>query len=123
MLYTYASFANNYLNMQELRAYDFWLAEYSTKPSYKGEYGIWQYTGNGRCDGIPTVCSLDIAYQDYPTIIQQAGLNRPLHPCIPAEEVKKLQQTIADLQNQLQTVTSEKNTYLKQITEIRNILK
>ena len=65
------------LDDSKLTAYDHWVADYryKDKPGYKGEYGMWQYTEDGRVEGITGNVDMDIAYKDYPTIIKEAGLN------------------------------------------------
>lgn len=55
-----------YLN--ELNAYDKWVARYGSKPQFVKEYGMWQYSDDNNLDK-------DIAYKDYPSIIKNAGLN------------------------------------------------
>lgn len=75
MLYTYTNFAKGYLNMEELSAYDFWVADYTGKVGWAGPYGMWQYSGSGAAPGITVPVDLDRAYKDYPSIIQAAGLN------------------------------------------------
>lgn len=75
MLYTYTNFAKSCLDMEQLSAYDFWVADYTGKVGWPGEYGIWQYSGSGAAPGISVAVDLDRAYKDYPAIIQSAGLN------------------------------------------------
>lgn len=75
MLYTFTNFAKNYLNMEELSAYDFWVADVSGKMGWTGAYGIWQHSWEGNIPGIVTSVDLDRAYKDYPSIIREAGLN------------------------------------------------
>lgn len=75
MLYTYTNFAKNYLDMDALSAYDFWVADYTGKVGWPGEYGIWQYSGSGTAPGISVAVDLDRAYKDYPSIIRSANLN------------------------------------------------
>lgn len=76
ILYTYKSFAENYLDMASLKKYDVWIAQYAAKCTYAGPYGMWQYIGDdGRCDGITGPCDLNVAYMDYAKIIKSAGLN------------------------------------------------
>ena len=75
MLYTFTNFANGYLNMEELRAYDFWVADYREQVGYKGPYGMWQYSNVGRIEGIGVSVDLNWAYKDYPGIMEAASLN------------------------------------------------
>lgn len=79
-LYTYTSFANTWLDMSELRAYSFWLADYNEKPTYTGPFAMWQYTGSGSTPGVSGPVCLDVAYQDFARIIRDAGLNQPKEP-------------------------------------------
>ena len=75
MLYTNTYFADTYLDMERLSAFDFWVADYTEWVGYQGPFGIWQYTDRGVIDGVPTRVDLDIAYQDYPAIIRSGGWN------------------------------------------------
>ncbi len=52
-----------------------WIAQYHTKCTYKGEYGIWQYSSSGKVDGIKGDVDMNYAYVDYPTLIKNAGKN------------------------------------------------
>lgn len=49
--------------------------QWSSAPTYNGSYGMWQYSASGSVPGISGAVDLDYAYQDYPSIIQNAGLN------------------------------------------------
>lgn len=75
MLYSNTYFANHYIDMSQLSAYDFWVADYTDWLSYTGPYGIWQYTDRGVIDGIEDRVDLNITSKDYPSIIRRAGLN------------------------------------------------
>lgn len=85
MLYTYTGFANGYLNMADLAGYDLWIADYTGKVGWKGEYGMWQYTGSGSMAGVTGPVDLDYAYKDYPFLIRAAGLNG-FGPAVPTPE-------------------------------------
>ena len=76
MLYCSKDFLDSYLYPAQLTAYDKWIAQYASKCTCKHPYGIWQYTGTGRVNGIVGDVDRDIAYKDYPAIIQRAGLNK-----------------------------------------------
>lgn len=54
-----------------------WVAHYTSaaKPSYSGEYGIWQYSSTGTVAGIIGKVDMNRGYTDYPSIIKSAGLN------------------------------------------------
>ena len=59
----------------KLTPYAHWVAQYASKCSYKGDYGIWQYSSKGSVDGISGNVDLDYGYVDYPTIIKNGGFN------------------------------------------------
>ena len=59
----------------KLTPYAHWVAQYASKCSYKGDYGIWQYSSKGSVDGISGNVDLDYAYVDYPSIIKNGGFN------------------------------------------------
>ena len=59
----------------KLTDYAHWVAQYASKCSYKGEYGIWQYSSKGKVDGISGNVDLDYGYIDYPSIIKTGGFN------------------------------------------------
>lgn len=44
--------------------YEVWLAHYTTKTDYKGEYRMWQLCSNGRVDGIKGDVDINIWYND-----------------------------------------------------------
>ena len=75
MIYSNANWLKNVLDMNVLSKYDVWLASWTEKPAYDGNYGIWQYSSNGSVDGISGRVDLDIAYKDYAAIIKEKGLN------------------------------------------------
>lgn len=75
MLYTNKSWAVGYLNMDELADYEIWLAEWSSKPTYTGNFGIWQYTAYGKVSGIEGGVDLDVCYKNYRKIILDGGYN------------------------------------------------
>lgn len=75
-IYASTSWLNDRLDMSMLKDYDVWVAHYGVdKPSYKGQYGMWQYTDSGRLPGFDGNLDMNHMYEDYPTIIRSAGLN------------------------------------------------
>lgn len=67
MIYTNLNWANNCLNMYDLNEYDTWIAQYNNKSStdYTENYTIWQYTSQGRVNGIFGVVDMNIGYKNY----------------------------------------------------------
>lgn len=81
MLYTYTSFVQSYLNIDRLKGFAMWIADYreqtGTRCPYSGTWGIWQYKGDtGRCSGVAGACDLNVSKYDYATTIKVKGLNR-----------------------------------------------
>ena len=62
-----------YIN--ELDAYDKWVARYGSEPKYVKKYGMWQSTSSGRINGYNGNLDGDVAYKDYESIIKSVGLN------------------------------------------------
>ena len=52
-----------------------WVAQYNSKCTYSGEYGMWQYSSKGRVDGIEGNVDMNYCYVDYPTLMKTSGLN------------------------------------------------
>ncbi|MBR3269240.1 MAG: hypothetical protein IKI58_11040 [Oscillospiraceae bacterium] len=76
MVYSFTNFLNNYLNDTVFRRFDVWCAHTKvSKPTFKGKYGIWQYSWEGKIDGINANVDMDYCYKDYPEIIKNKHLN------------------------------------------------
>ena len=73
----YASRAHvaSYFDDECRNRYSLWIAEWGNKLNYTGEVGMWQYSENGKKDGINGAVDLDECYVDYPTAIKAAGKN------------------------------------------------
>ena len=84
MLYTYTNFAQGYLDMESLASYDLWIADYT-----------------GKVD-------LNIAYKDYPAIIQAAGLNGFGSHQGGGEDCAALRQAVETLEREKATLETEK---------------
>jgi lysozyme len=94
---TYSGFRDR-LDDSKLTAFTHWVAQYASKCTYGGAYGIWQYSSSGRVTGINGNVDLDISYQDYPSIIKAGGFNgyskvgtaQPVTPVQPHKSVDEL---------------------------------
>lgn len=53
------------LDLPRLNNYDFWLAEYGSKPTYYYDYKIWQYSSTGRIPGIDGDVDLNLSFKNY----------------------------------------------------------
>lgn len=78
----------------KLRPYAHWVAQYTSKCSYKGDYGIWQYSFKGSVDGISGNVDLDYGYVDYPTIIKGGGFNGYTKESTPAPAISSQRDSV-----------------------------
>lgn len=73
--------------------YDVWCAQWGKACTYKGSYGIWQYTSYGTVDGISGRVDMNICYKNYPDIMSMTGLNgynqSPATPTTPSKPALK----------------------------------
>jgi GH25 family lysozyme M1 (1,4-beta-N-acetylmuramidase) len=80
-VYGNIDYLTNYFNNTIKTKYTIWVAQWNTKCSYTGNYGIWQYGAETNkidsktVNGISGVVDKDYCYIDYPTIIKANGLN------------------------------------------------
>lgn len=75
MLYSNKTWLTQYLNMSQLTGYEVWLAQWNTVPTYKGEFGMWQYSCKGIVSGIDGYVDLNLSYKNYAKIIKKGGYN------------------------------------------------
>ena len=75
ILYVNKYWLTSKLDMTLLKDFDVWLAQYGNKLSYRKSVGMWQYTSNGRINGIRGNTDCDISFKNYPKIIRELNLN------------------------------------------------
>ncbi|MCM1165963.1 MAG: hypothetical protein NC299_07720 [Lachnospiraceae bacterium] len=76
MLYANKHWLTTLLDMDKLSEYDLWLAEWRTSPTYSGDFGIWQFSSEGKVSGIRGDVDLNICYRDYYKLISDGGYKR-----------------------------------------------
>lgn len=74
-IYANLDWLDNKINSSKLDRFDKWVAQWATKCQYNKSYGVWQYTSDGKVNGISGRVDMNECYKDYPTIIKNAGLN------------------------------------------------
>ena len=79
-LYISRSPLQNYITAEVAGRYALWVAEYGSKCNYGGSYGMWQYSSEGRVNGISGNVDMDECYVDYPKIIKNGGFNGFVKP-------------------------------------------
>ena len=75
MIYANKSWLTYNLDMEQLKDYEVWLAQWYTVPTYEGEFGMWQYSNKGIVSGIDVYVDLNLSYKDYAKIIREGGYN------------------------------------------------
>ena len=71
-LYSNLNWLRNELTYDKIKSYTIWLAQWTSKPTYENPFAVWQY-GLDKYTGLEI--DGDICYEDFPTIIKNAGLN------------------------------------------------
>lgn len=73
-IYTSRSYLANF--SEEVRAkYTLWVAEWCSRCSYNGRYGMWQYSSNGNVKGVNGKVDMNVSYEDFESVIKKVGLN------------------------------------------------
>lgn len=65
-----------------------WVAQYNSKCTFTGEYGMWQYTSSGTVSGIKGKVDMNYCYVDYPTLMKTEHKNGYVATSKPKEEAK-----------------------------------
>jgi len=71
--YANLDYIRNQVDMNRLKRYDLWLADYTGGPDY--DCGMQQYTSSGQVSGITGGVDCNTAFRDYPTRIRDKGCN------------------------------------------------
>jgi GH25 family lysozyme M1 (1,4-beta-N-acetylmuramidase) len=74
MNYANLDYLRNMFEPQIIEKYDLWYAYYNLVCNRT--VGLWQYTSNGKVDGILGDVDMNIDYRDYKTLIKKLGLNK-----------------------------------------------
>lgn len=80
-IYGNIDYLSNYFNDTIKKKYTVWVAQWSKKCSYTGNYGIWQYGAETNLidsktiNGISGTVDKNYCYIDYPEIITRKGFN------------------------------------------------
>ena len=76
MLYANKHWLTTLLDTNRLSEYDLWLAEWRTSPTYSEDFGVWQFSSEGKVSGIRGEVDLNLCYRDYYKIISDGGYKR-----------------------------------------------
>lgn len=78
-VYSFKSFLESYVSDDIRNKYDIWVADWNTKCTYNGSFGMWQFGGetnllrSNKISGL--VCDQNYMYIDYPNLIKKSGKN------------------------------------------------
>lgn len=75
MIYSYRYRLDDHLDSKIKDKYALWVAQTGTQPETDYDYYIWQYSHEGRINGINGNVDFNIAYRDFPDIFSYYGLN------------------------------------------------
>lgn len=90
-IYASLNWFNTKLNLNELTLYDKWVAQWGNVNTFRGPYGMWQYSSTGSIANVNPV-DLNYAYKDFPKIMKEYGLNgyiKEIPPIPPKEDEDK----------------------------------
>ncbi len=76
MYYSSPSFIESSFQVSELKDYNLWLAHYTTKSYYTGDYTFWQYSSTGQINGISGNVDCNFQYTrstEEPEIVEGLG--------------------------------------------------
>jgi GH25 family lysozyme M1 (1,4-beta-N-acetylmuramidase) len=73
---SYATFLNTRLDSSIFSKYDVWVSHYGvSKPDFKNNYNMWQYSTEEKVNGINGYVNADYAYLNFPNVMKNAHLN------------------------------------------------
>jgi len=73
---SYANFLNTRIDKSVYSKYDVWVAHYGvSKPAFNSHFNMWQFTNEGKIDGIKGYVNCNYAYLDFPGIMKSAHKN------------------------------------------------
>ena len=120
MIYANKDYLTGKLNSSKLDRYDKWLAEWSSKPTYNKNFGIWQYSSKGSLPGIVGNVDLNIAYKDYPSIINNKKSDTSSSDR-KEEDSNSVINYVVKKGDTLSAIASKYNTNYKSLAEYNNI--
>ena len=106
-VYANLNWWNNYLTKVTPPAR--WVAQYYSKCEYKGSYGMWQYSSDGRVSGINGRVDMDWLYVDYWNKIKPSGKKHYQGEYPSYRLIKSNAQVIADTIAWLKYIASNNN--------------
>lgn len=75
MIYSYRFGLDANFSSEFKEKYSIWVAQLKNRPETDYDYYIWQYSHDGKINGIEGSVDFNIAYRDFPDILRDYGLN------------------------------------------------
>ena len=75
-IYANLSWFNKRFIKEKIAPYDKWVAQWNETDDMKEAHGMWQYTENGKIEGLNGDFDLNYAYKNYPEIIKNMNEKR-----------------------------------------------
>ena len=72
-VYANLNWFNNYIELDRIKRFDKWLAQWSSKPTETLKFGLWQNSSNGNVSGKRV--DTNISFYDFPNIMKNKKLN------------------------------------------------
>ncbi len=108
MIYSYKDAFSYMLDTGKFEGKLIWMAHFSDKTDYRGEYNMWQYSETGHVDGITGNVDLNISYFTY--VDKEEDIKDNPH------KLKKVYEEMQEVHEQVKTV--KKTTYRLTATDI-----
>ncbi|MDU1411222.1 MAG: glycoside hydrolase family 25 protein [Clostridium sp.] len=70
-VYANTNWWNNKLTDGRFNSWQKWVAQYASRCTYSGDYGMWQYASDGRVNGINGNVDVNYCYIDYPSMMNR----------------------------------------------------
>ena len=112
------------MNINDLKAYDKWVARYGSEPKYVNKYGMWQFSStNGKIKGAGNKLDLDYAYKNYPALMKEYGKNgyTKTQSNEPKKEEPKKEYYTIKKGDTLTKIASTYKTTVEQLVKLNNI--
>lgn len=75
VIYSSKSWFTSFFDDSIFKKYDIWVAQWNNNCTINRTYGMWQFTNEGKVNGIKTRVDMNYAYKNYPYIMKSYGLN------------------------------------------------
>lgn len=100
-IYANKNWLETKLDMNKLNKYTVWLAQWTNNPTYQGSYGMWQYTSDGKVNGINGRVDMNYQVKELGGKIGTTSNNKKSNEEIAIEVIKGIWGNGAERKNRL----------------------